>query len=611
MKKIYSLIAALLFVGSMMAEVTTTYTFSSKAWGASPANWTSGKDGNQMQSGRGIQITTGATGANGTSPVSFTNVSKVVVTYSTNANAGAGSIAVQVGSNTAHSQDVTKTGGTTDRTLTYNISPYETGKVKVTVTCSTNSIYVKSVAITTMSSTAAVATPEIEGEEVFFDETDVTITCSTTGAAIYYTLDGTTPTASSTPYAAFKLTETKTVKAIAIKGDDESEVAEMTFTKAPVYATIDALVAAGLSTGSKMVVSFSDVEIKGIFTINAGNRRGIFVDVQAGGKDVEIYYGSNDVPAEWAVGGTVSGTIKGTWTNYNGQWEIIPTTAGWKWTDLTYEAPSSSFVLVDPATINAPAAGKSGTIDVTYTNIDDLTSAVVAFYEADGTTPATYAWLTAELNADKDVEYVVAANTDSEARSAYLKVQVGDIRSELVTISQAGYVPDYATLPFEFDGGKSAIETTAGLTQSGLGNDYSASPKLKFDGTDDNLILKFNEDAGKLTFDIKGNSFSGGTFKVQTSADGETYTDLETYTELGDTQSEEFTIAAGVRYIKWIYTNKSSGNVALGNIALTKASGTALDNAAVEGKAVKFIENGQLFIEKAGVRYNVMGQAVK
>ena len=38
---------------------------------------------------------------------------------------------------------------------------------------------------------------------------------------------------------------------------------------------------------------------------------------------------------------------------------------------------------------------------------------------------------------------------------------------------------------------------------------------------------------------------------------------------------------------------------------------TAIDNAAVEGKAVKFIENGQLFIEKAGVRYNVMGQIIK
>ena len=81
----------------------TTYTFTSKAWaatlGESAANWTSGKDGNQFQNGRGVQVTTGATGANATSPVSFDNVTKIEVTYSTNASSGAGTIKVQVGSN--------------------------------------------------------------------------------------------------------------------------------------------------------------------------------------------------------------------------------------------------------------------------------------------------------------------------------------------------------------------------------------------------------------------------------------------------------------------------------------------------------------------------------
>ena len=38
---------------------------------------------------------------------------------------------------------------------------------------------------------------------------------------------------------------------------------------------------------------------------------------------------------------------------------------------------------------------------------------------------------------------------------------------------------------------------------------------------------------------------------------------------------------------------------------------TGISNAAVEGKAVKTISNGMLIIEKAGVRYNVMGQIVR
>ena len=142
--------------------------------------------------------------------------------------------------------------------------------------------------------------------------------------------------------------------------------------------------------------------------------------------------------------------------------------------------------------------------------------------------------------------------------------------SATFTVTITNSALDYATLPFSFDG--SDVTNVAGLTSEGLGS-YSSSPRLKFDNTDDYLTLKINETPGKLTFDIKGNGFSGGTFKVQTSADGTTYTDLETYTELGTTtQSEEFNLASSVRFIKWIYTNKSNGNVALGNINLAKPS---------------------------------------
>jgi len=151
LKTVLLLCALIVGSGNLWAD-NITYTFTSNAWaataGGNAANWTSGKDGYQMQSGRGVQVTTGASGANATSPTSLSNISQIVVTYSTNPSAGVGSIAFQVGTGTPKSQDVTKTGGTTDRTLTYNFSPAETGNVKITVTCTTNSIYVKSVSIT-------------------------------------------------------------------------------------------------------------------------------------------------------------------------------------------------------------------------------------------------------------------------------------------------------------------------------------------------------------------------------------------------------------------------------------------------------------------------------
>ena len=59
----------------------------------------------------------------------------------------------------------------------------------------------------------------------------VTITCTTNGATIYYTTDGTTPTSSSTQYTeVVSITQTTTLKAIAIKGDDSSNVASATYT---------------------------------------------------------------------------------------------------------------------------------------------------------------------------------------------------------------------------------------------------------------------------------------------------------------------------------------------------------------------------------------------
>jgi len=81
-----------------------------------------------------------------------------------------------------------------------------------------------------------VATPTATLPEGTYTGTQsVTLSCTTAGADIYYTLDGTTPTASSTKYAtAISITDNVTIKAIATKsGMNNSGVLTVEYTFEP------------------------------------------------------------------------------------------------------------------------------------------------------------------------------------------------------------------------------------------------------------------------------------------------------------------------------------------------------------------------------------------
>ena len=78
-----------------------------------------------------------------------------------------------------------------------------------------------------------VATPEISpASESFVNSVEITITCATNASSIYYTTNGDTPTTGSTLYVnPFTITESTTVKAIAVKSDfDDSQIASATYT---------------------------------------------------------------------------------------------------------------------------------------------------------------------------------------------------------------------------------------------------------------------------------------------------------------------------------------------------------------------------------------------
>ncbi|MDD3079597.1 MAG: chitobiase/beta-hexosaminidase C-terminal domain-containing protein [Paludibacter sp.] len=93
---------------------------------------------------------------------------------------------------------------------------------------------------TTVSTPTISASGDEKTTDTYFNSAEITLATATEGATIYYTVDGSTPTTSSTQYSApFTITETKTIKALAVKADmDNSVVAEKTITIAtPATAT--------------------------------------------------------------------------------------------------------------------------------------------------------------------------------------------------------------------------------------------------------------------------------------------------------------------------------------------------------------------------------------
>ena len=83
----------------------------------------------------------------------------------------------------------------------------------------------------TETPSVTVAAPQFAGETQFTESTQVSMSAES-GASIYYTLDGSSPTAQSTLYSApVTLTDTTTVKAIAIKDGVSSSVTSRTYTK--------------------------------------------------------------------------------------------------------------------------------------------------------------------------------------------------------------------------------------------------------------------------------------------------------------------------------------------------------------------------------------------
>lgn len=238
------------------------------------------------------------------------------------------------------------------------------------------------------------------------------------------------------------------------------------------------------------------------------------------------------------------------------------------------EIASASYTLAEPCATPtfSPAAGEveKGTTITISTETDGAT----IYYTTNGTTPTT-----------SSTTYSSAITINSAMTIKAIAAKDGMANSEVASASYT--IKDYATLPFVWTGGnttsgggKDDLTAMTGVTASGLGSDYAQSNapyRIKFDNKDDYIRIKLDGQPARITIAVK--MLGGGTtskIKVQESATGESFTDIEELTIAGASNAVlNFDIAntfsATTRYVKIIKSVHGS-NVGVGPIVIYKTT---------------------------------------
>ena len=236
-------------------ELTTaggTVTLSDIEWTASSATYIDWDD----NSGKGIQLgsrnTPNQTYQLSTSALAGCTVRSITVN-SSKANSGDAELTISVGSQTSEAYTL----GTSDAAYTFDCED-TTGDITISWKATQRAYYVKSITIeyTPDASTVIVPTPEFKTPAVIYaDKVEKgTVETEDQNAVIYYTTDGTDPSyedyvneTGSTKCSKywvmyFNLTETTTIKAIAVKVDGDvafkSAIAEQTYIVSPTVPYI-------------------------------------------------------------------------------------------------------------------------------------------------------------------------------------------------------------------------------------------------------------------------------------------------------------------------------------------------------------------------------------
>ena len=191
--------------------------------------------------------------------------------------------------------------------------------------------------------------PKFEPSSCSFLETQkVTISCSTDGATIYYTTDGSEPTPEKEVYSSsspLEITTTTTVKAIAVNENGASEIAEATYTKVEAMSIAEAKEAYDKAGDAQVFINLENA----VVTVNEGDY--LFIQDETTG--INIFQSS----ASYAVGTKFTqGILAGTSSAYNKMHQITNA----EFTDVETTTVEVAPIAVTVAQLNAGYATYEG-----------------------------------------------------------------------------------------------------------------------------------------------------------------------------------------------------------------------------------------------------------
>ena len=230
---------------------------------------------------------------------------------------------------------------------------------------------VRATKVTVTVGDAGLASPSIKpAAGTYFGSVQVTITCSTQGAKIYYTTNGSDPTTSSTEYTgAFTLTSSATVKAISVLDGEVSGVTSVAYEILNPVNVANIAAYSGKEDGTPVKFTNS------VYAI-AQNGNYLYVKDNSG---FGLFYGNTG--QTYQLGSVIPAGFAGVKTTYAGEPEL---------TTLNGFKAASGTVEINPETINATQVNHSMWAHYVYLENATIDPEAKILTDANGNTAPVY-----------------------------------------------------------------------------------------------------------------------------------------------------------------------------------------------------------------------------